>query len=124
MKRQLAELQGRKGEEMAANWLEGQGWEILDRRVKTSRGEIDLIARKKKRIMAKDPKLIGFFEVKWRAKQAELDFAIDEYRLRRVAAAVECVAHKYAEQGEDITIDVLLLAPGHKPRHIANAWQP
>ena len=42
----------------------------------------------------------------------------------RVAAAVECVAHDYATQGEDIRIDVILLAPGALPRHIANAWQP
>jgi len=41
-----------------------------------------------------------------------------------VAAAVECVAHDYATQGEDIRIDVILLAPGALPRHIANAWQP
>lgn len=124
MKRQRAELQGRKGEDLAAEWLKGQGWELLAHRVKTPRGEIDLIARKKKTLFGPDPKLIGFFEVKWRAKQEDLDLAIDEYRLRRVAAAVECVAHEYATQGEDITIDVLLLAPGHPPRHIANAWQP
>ena len=55
---------------------------------------------------------------------ADLDHAIDEYRLSRVAAAVEAVAHRYAENGEDIRIDVILLAPGSFPRHIANAWQP
>ena len=42
----------------------------------------------------------------------------------RVAAAVECVAHEFATEGEDIRIDVILLAPGALPRHIANAWMP
>ena len=58
------------------------------------------------------------------ASDADLDHAIDEYRLSRVAAAVEAAAHRYAMNGEDIRIDVILLAPGSFPRHIANAWQP
>lgn len=116
MKRQRAEARGREGEAQAAEWLRCQGWEILGERVKTKLGEIDLIARR--------TGLVAFVEVKWRSKPADLDLAIDEYRLRRVAAAVEMVAHEYATQGEDISIDVILLAPGTKPRHITNAWQP
>ena len=54
----------------------------------------------------------------------DLDLAIDERRLARVAAAAGAVAHEYATGGEDIRIDVILLAPGSFPRHIANAWQP
>ena len=116
MKRQIAERSGRDGETRAALWLRAKGWRILDRRVKTPSGEIDLVARR--------GDCVAFVEVKWRRRNAELDFAIDEYRLARVAAAVECVAHRYAENGEDISIDVVLLAPGALPRHIANAWQP
>ena len=52
---------------------------------------------------------------------ADLDLAIDEYRLRRVAAAAEAVAHRFVRAGELQRIDVLLLAPGHFPRHMANA---
>jgi putative endonuclease len=65
-----------------------------------------------------------FAEVKWRRKPADLDLAIDERRLARVAAAVEMVAHEYAGPGDDLRIDVLLLAPGTRPRHIENAWMP
>ncbi len=65
-----------------------------------------------------------FVEVKWRKSADQLDLAIDEYRLRRVAAAAEAVAHEYATNGEDMRIDVLLLAPGVEPRHIVNAWMP
>lgn len=116
MKRQQAETRGRQGEARAAAWLRLKGWSILDARVKTPVGEIDLVARR--------GKLIAFIEVKWRSKVADLDTAIDHYRLRRVAAAAEAVAHKYATDGEDLRIDVILLAPRAFPRHITNAWQP
>lgn len=116
MKRQQAERQGRAGEGRAALWLQMKGWRILDRRRKTPLGEIDLIAKR--------GKVVAFIEVKWRKRAEELDFAIDEYRLQRVAAATEAVAHEYAGEGEDIRVDVLLLAPGTFPRHIVNAWQP
>ena len=116
MTRRKAEQHGRAGEGRAALWLQMKGWRILDRRRKTPLGEIDLIAKR--------GKVIAFVEVKWRRNAAELDHAIDEYRLQRVAAATEAVAHEYATEGEDIRLDVLLLAPGSFPRHIVNAWQP
>ena len=116
MKRQIAEQSGRDGERRAAFWLRAKGWQILDNRVKTPAGEIDLVARR--------GSLVAFVEVKWRKRKEELDHAIDQYRLSRVAAAAEAVAHRYAAGGEDFRIDVILLAPGAFPRHIANAWQP
>lgn len=116
MTRQRAERSGREGERLAALWLRAKGWSILAERLKTPLGEIDLIARR--------GKLVSFIEVKWRKDRSELDHAIDERRLSRVAAATEAVAHDFATNGEDIRIDVILLAPGCFPRHIANAWQP
>ena len=116
MKRQRAERQGRAGEARAALWLQAKGWRILDRRRKTPLGEIDLIAKR--------GGIITFVEVKWRNSGEQVDHAIDEYRLSRVAAAVDAVAHEYATGGEDIRIDVILLAPARIPRHIVNAWQP
>ena len=60
--------------------------------------------------------------MKTRRHVAELDHAIDERRLARVAAAAEVLMPRYATAGEDIRIDVILLAPGARPRHIENAW--
>jgi putative endonuclease len=115
-RRQRAERDGRKGELAAELFLRAKGWSILDRRRKTPLGEIDLIARRLG--------TVAFIEVKWRARPAELGLSIDAYRLRRVAAAAEAVAHEYARDGEDLRIDVILLAPGRLPHHIVNAWQP
>jgi putative endonuclease len=114
--RRDADQRGREGEAEAAVFLAQSGWRVVAKRVKTKAGEIDLIARR--------TGLVAFVEVKWRARSVALADAIDERRLKRVAAAVECVWQDYATDGEDIRIDVILLAPGRKPTHIENAWMP
>lgn len=115
-KRQAAEAAGRRGEDAAARYLEAQGWQIVARRVRTAAGEVDLIARR--------DTLVAFVEVKLRRTAAELDVAIDERRLARVAAAAEVLMADYAGPGDDIRVDVVLLAPGMRPRHVENAWVP
>lgn len=104
---------GRRGERIAGWWLRLKGWRILARRVRTKAGEVDLIARR--------GNMVAFVEVKTRATAADLDHAIDERRLARVAAAAEILTPTYAE-GCDVRIDVILLAPRTPPRHIENAW--
>lgn len=112
--RTSAEKRGRQAERIAGWWLRLKGWSILDRRVRTHAGEIDLIVRR--------GSLVAFVEVKARATVADLALAIDERRLARVAAAAESVAHRYLKSGDDMQIDVILLAPGHMPRHLSNVW--
>lgn len=112
--RKAAENRGREGERRAAWWLWLRGWRILDRRVRTPAGEVDLVVRR--------DKLVAFVEVKTRSTAAELDFAIDQRRLSRVAAAAEYLMPRYAGPGDDIRVDVVLIAPKTLPRHIENAW--
>jgi putative endonuclease len=112
--RKAAENRGREGERRAAWWLWLRGWRILDRRVRTPAGEVDLVVRR--------GNLVAFVEVKTRATAADLDFAIDERRLARVAAAAEFLMPRYAGPGDDIRVDVILIAPRTPPRHIENAW--
>lgn len=83
-------------------------------RVRTHVGEVDLIARRRR--------TLAFVEVKGRTTLAELDHAIDRHRLKRVAAAANMLAATYARNGEDIRIDVILVAPRALPRHLVNVW--
>lgn len=112
--RLAAEKRGRQGERIAAWWLRLKGWSILARRVRTPAGEVDLIARR--------GAMVAFVEVKVRRTAAALDEAIDERRLARVAMAAESLAAAYLKPGDDMRIDVLLLAPGRPPRHLENVW--
>ena len=107
------EARGRRGEWLAAWFLRLKGWRVLAQRVKTPRGEIDLVVRR--------GRTVAFIEVKWRGRADELAIAIDSHRLRRVIAAAEAVAHRWCKAGDAMRIDVLLLAPGRWPRHITNA---
>lgn len=114
MTRQLAEQRGRRAERIAAWFLRLKGWRIVGTRVKTPMGEVDIIARRFR--------TTAFVEVKSRGTLADLDFAIDRNRLRRVAAAASALAAKHAFPGGDIRIDVILVAPGRMPKHLSNVW--
>lgn len=114
MKRQLAERGGRRAEAKAALWLQLKGWRILGQRVRTPVGEVDLIARR--------GKTVAFVEVKARATQAEANISLDEYRLRRVAAAAEALLHLYAGPDDIARIDAIFIVPGRLPRHLQNVW--
>jgi putative endonuclease len=114
MSRQRAERGGRRAERLAALWLQLKGWKILGRRVRTPVGEVDLVARR--------GRIVAFVEVKARSSAEEAGFALDEWRLRRVAAAAEALAHRYARAGDDIRLDAIFIVPRRLPRHLANIW--
>jgi putative endonuclease len=115
MKRRRAERGGRRAETIAALWLQLKGWKILARRARTPVGEVDLIARR--------GRIVAFVEVKARATAAEADFSLDEYRLRRVAAAAEALLHLYARPEDETRIDAMYIVPRRLPRHLVNVWQ-
>ena len=112
MNRRRAERGGRRAEAIAAWWLRLKGWRILARRVRTPVGEVDLVARR--------GKILAFVEVKARASEDAAGFALDEYRLRRVAAAAEALASRYARPGDDLRVDAIFIVPRRLPRHLAN----
>jgi putative endonuclease len=114
MKRQRAERGGRRAEFLAGLWLQLKGWSILARRVRTPVGEVDLIARR--------GSMVAFIEVKARASAREADFALDQFRLRRVAAAAEALAPRYLRAGDDMRIDAMFIVPRRLPRHLTNVW--
>ena len=54
---------------------------------------------------------------------AALALSLDRQRLVRVAAAAEILIPRYAEPGDDIRIDAVLIAPGRLPVHLEHVWQ-
>jgi putative endonuclease len=108
------ERSGRRAETLACWWLRLKGWRILARRVKTPLGEVDVIARR--------GRTVAFVEVKARSSEREAALALDEYRLRRVAAAAGALAHRYAREGDVTRIDAMFVVPKRWPRHMENVW--
>lgn len=115
MKRQLAEKRGRGAETIAAWWLRLTGWRILARRARVPGGEVDLIARR--------GRTLAFVEVKARASPEAAAYALDRYRLRRVAVAAERLAPRFMREGDEVRIDALFIVPRRLPRHLPDVWQ-
>ena len=115
MNRQRAEKRGRGAETLACWYLRLHGWQILARRVRVPGGEVDIVARRRR--------TLAFVEVKARATDEDAAFALDQWRLRRVAVAAERLAPRYMREGDDIRIDAMFIVPGQWPKHLPNVWQ-
>jgi putative endonuclease len=115
VKRQAAEKRGRGAETIAAMWLRLFGWRILARRARVRGGEVDIVARR--------GRTLAFVEVKARSSDKAAGFALDQYRLRRVAVAAEMLAQRYMRSGDDLRIDAIFIVPGKLPRHLPDVWR-
>jgi putative endonuclease len=115
MTREAAERRGRAAESLACWHLRLHGWRILARRARVPGGEVDIVARR--------GRVLAFVEVNARATEEAAAFALDDWRLRRVAVAAERLAPRYGRDGDDIRIDALFIVPWRWPRHLANVWQ-
>jgi putative endonuclease len=115
MKRRRAERGGRRAERLAAWWLRLKGWRILAVRARTPVGEVDLVARR--------GRILAFIEVKARASAGAADWALDDYRLRRVIRAAEALLPRYKRDGDTTRIDAMFITPWRLPRHMTNISQ-
>ena len=115
MNRKAAEKRGRGAETIACWYLRLHGWRVLARRARVRGGEVDIVARR--------GRTLAFVEVKARASDRSADLSLDQYRLRRVAAAAETLALRYARGSDDVRIDAMFIVPGRWPRHVPNVWQ-
>jgi putative endonuclease len=107
---------GISAESRAAAYLVAKGYRILARRWKSPRGEIDIVARRRK--------LLVFVEVKARATLDAAAEAVSERQRSRIAAAAEAWLATFPQPNVlDMRFDAVLVAPGKLPRHIQAAFE-
>ena len=110
-----ARKEGRLSEFVAAFFLMATGWRILAFRLKTPQGEIDILARR--------GAVLAVIEVKRRATiEAALEAVTHRQRQRLRAAAENLAATRPDLIRLAVRLDLIALAPGRRPRHIADAW--
>jgi putative endonuclease len=116
--RQAAERHGRASESLAALWLRLKGYRILERRLKTRLGEIDLVA-------AAPFGPVCFIEVKARgrghAAAAESVTATQQTRIARAACLYLAGRPHLSRRGA--RFDIIAIAPRALPVHHRDAWQ-
>ncbi len=109
-----AHQRGARAETWVALFLMLKGYRVLARRFKTPVGEIDIIARRGRRI--------AFIEVKRRPSFELCEASITgqaRQRIRRAAALWMGKNERYQEF--DQGFDLVFLAGWHAPRHLLNA---
>jgi putative endonuclease len=110
-----ADSRGRHGERLAALSLRLRGYRILDRRVRTPAGEIDLVARR--------GNIVAFVEVKARETRAAAAESLSRrQRQRIVRAAAHYVAARPHLAATTQRFDLMVVSPRAWPCHIINAW--
>lgn len=108
---------GRWSEWIAVASLVSQGYRILDRKLLSAAGEIDIVAVRGKRL--------AFVEVKSRAgvSDDEAHAAVGRAQVQRIHRAANLWLARHARyQSHDIGFDLILVAPRHWPRRIENAF--
>lgn len=112
--RQRHEQRGRRAEWWAALYLTMHGYRIIERRFKVHAGEIDLIARKGRRI--------AFIEVKMRADRESCEASITPKLRARVRRAAEIwLSRNAAYQEFDLGFDVIFIRPRKWPVYLKDS---
>ena len=114
-KRQRAFHFGILAEKIAAGLLRLKGYRIVHRRYKTPVGEIDLIARNKKRIL--------FVEVKARQALPADGELVTRQQQHRIVRAAEWFLMKHGQKmAVNVRFDLIVLTRRGRIRHYQNAW--
>ena len=116
--RKTAEQRGHSSESLAALWLKLKGYRILERRLKTRAGEIDLVA-------AAPFGPVCFVEVKARGlarNAAESVTATQQTRIARAASLYLAGRPHLSRRGS--RFDIVAIAPRAWPVHHRDVWRP
>lgn len=110
---------GRSGEQLAAEFLESAGLEVLSRNWRSGRRELDLVVR--------DGTVVAFVEVKTRrdGPQSPTE-AVTRAQRRRLRGAADAWIHAHPGIGHEFRFDVvgIVLHPHRPPTlvHMADAF--
>lgn len=115
-RRRKAELAGRRAEAIAALWLRLKGYRIVARRHRTPVGEIDLLAKRGRTLVA--------VEVKERPGRDIGLAAVSEKQWARIARTVEWTLSSRPDLAESVIRFDLVVVCGLRPHHIIDAWRP
>jgi putative endonuclease len=114
--RRIAERRGRRAELLCLWMLRLKGWRILERDLKLTVGEIDIIARR--------GGVLAAIEVKARDDFDAAAYAVSTRQKRRIARALAAFLARRPDLARlSPRFDVMLLVRGRLPRHIAAAWR-
>jgi putative endonuclease len=113
---QAADQRGRSAEAAAQIALERDGWNILARRLRTSAGEIDMVAEK--------AGLLAIVEVKARPRLADAATSLSDRQQARLISAAEIILANNPQWGsEGVRFDLLLVDAAGVVRRIADAFR-
>jgi putative endonuclease len=111
-----ADRLGRTAEDAAQLALERDGWSILARRLRTSAGEIDMVAQK--------DGLLAIVEVKARPRLADAAASLSDRQQARLISATEIILANNPDWGtQGVRFDLLLVDAAGVVRRIADAFR-
>jgi len=107
---------GVEAEAAVCRALEGDGWSVLARRLRTEAGEIDVVAAK--------PELLAIIEVKARPTLADAAMALGARQRARLLAAAEIVLAEHPEWARvGMRFDLMVVDAAGTVRRIADAFR-
>jgi putative endonuclease len=111
-----ADQRGRSAEDAATTALERDGWDILARRLRTSAGEIDIVAEKQG--------LLAIVEVKARPRLADAATSLSNRQQTRLISATDIILANNPQWGSNgVRFDLLLVDAAGVVRRIADAFR-
>ncbi len=107
---------GRRAESLAVWLLRFKGYGIVARRERTPLGEIDVIARRGRTLVA--------VEVKARRAAQPLCDLVAERQWRRICGSLESYAGRRRLTHLRLRFDMVVVQRGRLPVHRVDAWRP
>jgi putative endonuclease len=115
---------GQRGERVAEKWLRVHGWQIVDRRFRSGRRDIDLIASRAPRDGERE---VAFVEVKTRAVDSFGGpvSAVGWRKQRELSRSAKVWISRYQKPGDTFRFDVIAIileAEKVRVQHVENAF--